>query len=81
MGIEYKIKFAVPDDFDPAILFKKLPSPIAAGSVAAIYNYAIEPDGFYFVDHLANKDVASVALRCFIDEALSHSPSVQITEP
>ena len=81
MGIEYKIKFNVPGNFNPSALFKKLPSPIARGQMAEIYNYAIEPDGFYFVDHLVNKDVAAVALRMFIDEALAHSPAIQILEP
>jgi hypothetical protein len=81
MGIEYKIKFALPEDFNPSGLFKKLPSPIARGPMAEIYNYSIEPDGFYFVDHLVDRDVAAVALRLFIDEALSHSESIQIFEP
>ena len=81
MGIEYKIKFAVPEDFSPTGLFMKLPSPIERGKMAEIYNYAIEPDGFYFVDHLVNKAVAAIALRLFIDEALAHSQSIQIFEP
>jgi hypothetical protein len=81
MGIEYKIKFAVPPEFDPSSLFKKLPSPIARGLPAEIYNYAIAPDGFYFVDHLVNQQVASVALRKFIDEALRHAPAIEIIEP
>lgn len=81
MGIEYRIKFNVPGNFNPSALFKKLPNPIAHGQRAEIYNYAIEPDGFYFVDHLVNKDVAAVALRLFIDEALAHSETIQILEP
>ena len=81
MGIEYKIKFAVPENFSPTGLFKKLPSPIEHGKTAEIYNYAIEADGFYFVDQLVNKDIAAVALRLFIDEALSHSQPIQIFEP
>ncbi|UTY58953.1 hypothetical protein [Massilia sp. erpn] len=81
MGIEYKIKFAVPGDFNPSALLKKLPSPIDRSSMVEIYNYALEPDGFYFIDHLVSRDVASVALRLFIDEALVYSPSVQIIEP
>lgn len=81
MGIEYKIKFVLPEDFSPTGLFKKLPSPIARGPMAEIYNYAIKPDGFYFVDHLVDREVAAVALRLFIDEALSHSESIQICEP
>lgn len=81
MGIEYKIKFSLPEDFDPSALFERLPSPIARGPMAEIYNYAIQPDGFYFVDHLVSQEVAAVALRLFINEALSHSQSVQISEP
>jgi len=57
-----------------------LPNPIDAKEFAEIYNYAIEPDGFYFVNHLVNQEVASIALRRFIDEALGHSPSVEIGE-
>lgn len=80
MGIEYKIKFTVPDDFNPSSLFERLPSPIARGRMHEIYNYSIEPDGFYFVDHLVNQEVASFALRRFIDEALRHGQSVEVVE-
>jgi hypothetical protein len=81
MGIEYKIKFAVPKDYDPAALFRRLPCPIDRRAMAEIYNYAIEVDGFYFVDHLVDPAVAAVALRSFIDEALRFSHSVEVTEP
>lgn len=81
MGIEYKIKFAVPSDYDPSTLFQKLPSPIDRRAMAEIYNYAIEADGFYFVDHLVDAGVAAIALRRFLDEALRLSHSVEITEP
>ncbi|WP_155453104.1 hypothetical protein [Massilia eburnea] len=81
VGIEYKIKFVMPMDFDPSALLRKLPSPIERSAMAEIYNYAVESDGFYFVDHLVNREIASVALRLFIDEALTHSPSIQIIEP
>ena len=80
MGIEYKIKFAVPSGYDPSSLFKRLPSPIAGGMVE-IYNYSIEPDGFYFVDHRVDHEVASIALRRFIDEALGQAQSIEIVEP
>lgn len=80
MGIEYRIKFAVPADYDPGLLFQKLPSPINRAPMAEIYNYAIEADGFYFVDHLANREVASVAFRLFVDEALRIAGSVEVTE-
>ena len=81
MGIEYKIKFAKPNDYDPAALFRRLPSPIDRRAMAEIYNYRIEADGFYFVDHLVDPAVAAVALRRFLDEALRFSNSVVVTEP
>lgn len=80
MGIEYKIKFAVPTDYDPASLFQRLPSPINRRAMAEIYDYSIEADGFYFVDHLVDRAVAAVALRSFLDEALRFSHSVEISE-
>ena len=81
MGIEYKIRFAVPPDYNPGPLFQKLPSPIHRRAMAEIYNYAIEADGFYFVDHLVDRGVAAVALRSFLDEALRLVPSVEIVAP
>lgn len=46
-----------------------------------IYDYAIEADGFYFVDHLADREVAAVALRSLLDEALGLADSVEVVEP
>ncbi len=57
MGIEYKIKFAVPSDYDPSSLFRKLPSPIDRRAMTEIYNYSVEKDGFYFVDRLVIRDI------------------------
>lgn len=51
------------------------------GRLFEIDDYSIEPDGFYFVDHLANLEVASVALRRFIDEAMGHAQIIEILEP
>jgi hypothetical protein len=81
MGVEYKIKFAVPTGYNPSALFKKLPSPIDRPRMTEIYNFKIEQDGFYFIDHLVNDQVASVAFKLFVNEALSHGASVQIVEP
>lgn len=80
MGIEYKIKFAVPAGYDPALLLQRLPSPIDRQAMAEIYDYSIAADGFYFVDHLVDRAVAAVALRSFLDEALRFSYSVEISE-
>jgi len=81
MGIEYKIKFTVPTDYEGTALFRKLPSPISRPATNEIYNFSIEADGFYFVDHLVDRGVAAVALRCFLDEALQLSGSVEVFEP
>lgn len=71
----------MPNDYDPSALFPKLPSPIDRRAMAEIYNYSIEADGFYFVDHLVDAGIATVALRRFLDEALRLSHSVEVTEP
>ncbi|MDI9853895.1 hypothetical protein [Comamonas sp. 17RB] len=81
MGREYKIKFAVPGNYDATALQQKLPSPIHSAAQGDSYQYAIEPDGFYFVDHLVDRTVAAVALRCLIDEALGLTDTVELTEP
>ena len=78
MDIEYKIRFVVPPNFDAGSLFRQLPSPIEKRAMAEIYNYRMEPEGFYFVDRAVNSGVASVALRCFIDAALRVAGSVEI---
>jgi hypothetical protein len=80
MAKEYKIKFAVPADYNPAALFKKIPSPIHRQTMSEIYNYRIEKDGFYFIDALVETSVASEAFRLFVDEALKYSKSVEITK-
>ena len=81
MGREYKIKFVVPVGYEPANLVRKLPSPIDRRAMSEIYNNAIEEDGYYFVDHLIDREVAAVALRDFLDEALGLAESVVIIEP
>jgi hypothetical protein len=44
-----------------------------------VYSYAIEPDGFYFIDHLADRTVAAVALQSLLDEALRFNDTVELT--
>ncbi len=79
MKIEYRIKFAMPSDYNPAELFKKMPSPIHRKTMSEIYNYRIEKDGFYFVDWAVDQPVAATAFRLFVDEALRLGKSVEIT--
>ena len=81
MGREYKIKFAVPGNYDPAALQRKLLSPTHSTALGDSYHYAIETDGFYFVDHLVDRTLAAVALQCLLDEALELSDAVELTEP
>ena len=81
MGKEYKIKCKVPNDAGIQAMFRRLPSPIHREPLAEIYNYKVEADGFYFVDHLVDTKTASVALRIFIDAALLSSLTIEISEP
>jgi hypothetical protein len=81
MGKEYKIKCKVPNDAGIQAMFRHLPNPIHRESLAEIYNYKVETDGFFFVDHLVDSKTASVALRVFIDAALLSSQTVEISEP
>ena len=72
MGKEYKIKFVVPEDYDPSNVLRKLPSPISS-EMTEIYNYSVEEDGFYFLDNLVDQSVAGYALKLLIDESLCYS--------
>ena len=81
MGREYKIKCEVPGKAEIDAMFRRLPSPIHRNPLAEIYNYKIEADGFYFIDHLVDTETASVALRIFIDAALGSNQSIEILEP
>ena len=78
MGREYKIKCVVPGNSKVAAMFRRLPSPIHRNPLAEIYNYRIEADGFYFIDHLVDTQTASVALLIFIDIALDSNQSIEI---
>ena len=79
MGREYKIKCKVPSHAGIDAMFRRLPSPIHRDPLAEIYNYKVEADGFYFVDHLVDTKTASVALRVFIDAALASNQTIGIS--
>ena len=49
--------------------------------MSEIYNYKVEQDGFYFVDHLLDEKVAAVAFKRFVDEAFRYGRSVAIVAP
>lgn len=61
MGIEYKITWTQPRDYDPRSVLQRLPSPISP-NYEEIYNYAVEQYGFYFVDNLVDKAVFEFCL-------------------
>ena len=44
------------------------------------YDFALEADGFYFIDHMGDAAIVARALRVLIDEGLRHSAAVQISE-
>ena len=81
MGKEYKIRCKVSNDAGLKAMFRRLPSPIHREPLAEIYNYKVEADGYYFVDHLIDTKTASVALRVFIDAALASNQTIEIFEP
>jgi len=77
MKVEYKIKFEMPKDYDPSEVLMKLPSPISS-KITEIYNYSVEPYGFYFLDNLVDQKIAGHAMKLFIDEGFKYSGSVEI---
>jgi hypothetical protein len=79
MERRYKIKWSQPRDYDPSLVLRGLPSPIAPG-LREIYNYAVEPDGFHFVDRGVDPATAGVAFKRFVDEALDNDGEVSILE-
>jgi len=80
MGKEYKIKCKIPPVRDLQAILSRLPSPIHRAPLSEIYNYKVEKDGFYFVDHLIDNNTASVAFRIFVDSALVGNQVVEISE-
>jgi len=81
MGREYKITCTPLRDSELSQLLRKLPSPIQRPQMWEIYNYSVEDDGYYFIDHLIDRSTAASALLIFLDAALSTDQSVTISEP
>lgn len=80
MGKEYTIKCKVLPSQDLQKMFARLPSPIHRTPLAEIYNFKVEKDGFYFIDHLVDTTTASVAFRVFTETALLSNETVEISE-
>ena len=81
MGREYKITCTPLRDSALLQMLRKLPSPIQRPKMLEIYNYRVEDDGYYLIDHLVERSTASSALLIFIDAALSMGQSITITGP
>ena len=80
MSREYKISCTPLKGSELFQMLRQLPSPIHRPRMVEIYNYRVEDDGYYFVDHLVDRKTAAVGLQVFLDAALSSTGSVTITE-
>ena len=81
MGREYKILCTPVDGAALKQLLQRLPPPFHRPQMQEIYNYRVEEDGYYLVDHLIDRSVAAVALQIFMDSALSTGKTVTVIEP
>lgn len=81
MGREYKIQCTPVKDAQLSALLRTLPSPILRPQMREIYNFRVDEDGYYLIDHLVDRSTAAVALQLFLDAALSTNDSVTVVEP
>jgi hypothetical protein len=71
------IEWKQPDRYDPSGVLRQLPSPISK-DMQEIYNYSVQPEGFYLIDRHVDPAVAGHAMKLFVDEALAHTGAVTI---
>jgi hypothetical protein len=81
MGREYKIRCTPLKGAKLATILRRLPSPISRPEMREIYNFRVDTDGYYLVDHLVDRSTAAVALQVFVDAALLSAQAVEIVEP
>ena len=81
MGREYKILCTPIEGSALHQLLRKLPPPFHRPQMQELYNFRVDDDGYYVIDHLIDRSVAATALQVFLDAALSGSESVTIIEP
>ncbi|MDY6988032.1 MAG: hypothetical protein SWQ30_08225 [Thermodesulfobacteriota bacterium] len=74
---EYMIEWKQPERYDPAGVLQQLPSPISR-DMHEIYNYSVQPEGFYLIDRHVDPAVAGHAMKLFVDEVLLHTDAVTI---
>ncbi len=81
MGREYKILCTPVEGAALQQLLQSLPPPFHRPQMQEIYNYRVEEDGYYLVDHLVDRSVAAAGLLVFLDAALSTGQSVTVVKP
>lgn len=59
----------------------KLPPPLLRPELRESYNFSVDEDGCYLVDHLVDRATAAKALLVFIDAALLNNDTVTLVEP
>ena len=81
MGREYKILCRPAEGEALQRLLQKLPPPFRRPQMQEIYNFRVEEDGYYFIDHLVDRGTAASGLQIFLDAALSTDDRVTVFEP
>jgi len=79
MKKQYLIEWEIPENYNPAKVLNRLPSPISS-DIQEIYNYCIKPNGFYFLDNGIESEVAGDAFKMFMDEALRHCKLITVKD-
>ena len=80
MEREYKVHCVPLAGAELSAMMRWLPSPISRPEMREIYNYRIEADGYYLVDRGVDPRVAAVALKLFVDAALSKTAKIEVTD-
>jgi hypothetical protein len=81
MEQEYRIRCVPLAGAKLSEMMRQFPSPISRPQMREIYNYRIDPDGYYLVDRGIDPRVSAVALKLFVDAGLSNGSSVEISRP
>jgi len=81
MSREYKLTCTPLKGSELAQMLRRLPSPIHRPQMVEIYNYRVEDDGYYFIDHLVDRRTSAIGFQVFLDAALSSADSVTISVP
>ena len=61
-------------------MLRRLPVAETVAGQMPDYDFALEADGFYFIDNMGDAAIVARALRVLIDEGLRHGAAVQISE-